>query len=85
MPEPTGGYRIELGLDLSARAELTEGEAIQQMAPRHVELLEPVGASPSRRMGGLVPSRYLAGRDVRVVALYGVSASKITMSSTEFS
>ena len=42
LPEPTGGYRVELGPDLRAHSELSEREAIHQLAARYVELLEPV-------------------------------------------
>ena len=42
VPEPAGGYRIELGPELGTGTELSEREAIQQMAARYIELLEPV-------------------------------------------
>lgn len=42
LAEPTGGYRVELGPEISAPPALGEREATQRMAARYVELLEPV-------------------------------------------
>ncbi len=65
LPDQTGGYRVELGPDLAAPADLPEEQAVLQMTSRYVELLEPVvRAHPAHWEGWFYPGTWRPDGDM---------------------
>lgn len=59
LPDDGGGYRVELGPDLTPRAGLPLQQAVQAMTSRYVELLEPiVRAHPTQWQGWFHPGTW---------------------------
>lgn len=59
LPDDDGGYRVELGPDLTSATMLPLQQALQEMASRYVELLEPmVQANPAKWQGWFYPGTW---------------------------
>lgn len=59
LPDESGGYRVELGPDLTPGSKLPERQAIHEMASRYVDLLVPkVRAHPAHWEGWFHPATW---------------------------
>lgn len=59
LPDQNGGYRVELGPDLTPPTELSENQAHHEMASRYVDLLKPVvRAHPAHWEGWFHPATW---------------------------